>query len=164
GEGWIAYASWTNNTGHPVSSFRTTWTVPPAPSQHADQTIFLFNGIQNSTMIYQPVLQWGPSAAGGGNFWSVASWYPDGQGGVALHTDLVPVNGGDNLVGVMTLTGQSGNSFSYSCHFQGISNTTLPIEDVEELTWCIETLEAYTLDQCLEYPNTITTALRSIEI
>ena len=45
------------------------------------RTIFLFNGIQNSTSIYQPVLQWGPSAAGGGNFWTVASWYVDGAGG-----------------------------------------------------------------------------------
>jgi hypothetical protein len=164
GEGWIAYASWTNDTGHPVSSFRTTWTVPAAPSHHADQTIFLFNGIQNSTMIYQPVLQWGPSAAGGGSFWSVASWYVDGQGGVAFFTDPVQVNAGANLVGVMTLTGQSGQAFSYSCRFQGIDDTTLTIQDVEELTWCIETLEAYDVDQCLDYPATVTTALRSIEI
>jgi hypothetical protein len=60
-----------NRTGHPVTRFTTTWTVPAAPSTHSDQTVFLFNGIQNSTMIYQPVLQWGPSGAGGGNFWAV---------------------------------------------------------------------------------------------
>ncbi|MGB8382174.1 MAG: hypothetical protein WCG47_13210 [Dermatophilaceae bacterium] len=81
GEGWITYASWTNDTGAPVSRFATTWTVPPAPRTDNGQTVFLFNGIQNSTMIYQPVLQWGPSAAGGGSRWSVASWYADGQTG-----------------------------------------------------------------------------------
>jgi hypothetical protein len=59
GSGWITYAYWTNSSGKPVSSFRTTWVVPPAPSTMSGQTIFLFNGIQNSTMIYQPVLQWG---------------------------------------------------------------------------------------------------------
>lgn len=52
----------------------------------------MFSGIQNSTMIYQPVLQWGESAAGGGNYWGVASWYVDGQGGLALHSNLVRVN------------------------------------------------------------------------
>ena len=66
GSGWITYASWTNDTGTPVSRFATTWVVPPAPATRSGQTIFLFNGIQNSTMIYQPVLQWGSSAAGGG--------------------------------------------------------------------------------------------------
>ena len=65
GSGWITYASWANNTGTPVSKM-TTWTVPPEPATENGQTIFLFPGIQNSTMIYQPVLQWGrqPQAAG----------------------------------------------------------------------------------------------------
>ncbi|MDQ1536442.1 MAG: hypothetical protein QOE58_835, partial [Actinomycetota bacterium] len=70
GSGWITYASWTNSTGTPVSRFATSWRVPAAPSTSIGQTIFLFNGIQNSTMIYQPVLQWGPSAAGGGANWA----------------------------------------------------------------------------------------------
>ncbi len=51
GSGWIAYADWSNTTGNPISSFSTTWTVPPAPTTQSGQTIFLFNGIQNSTMI-----------------------------------------------------------------------------------------------------------------
>lgn len=79
--GWIAYAGWTNNAPQPLSSFEARWSVPPAPATASGQTIFLFNGIQNSTMIYQPVLQWGQSAAGGGNNWTVASWYVDGKGG-----------------------------------------------------------------------------------
>ncbi len=74
GEGWIAYAGWTNDTGHPVTLFSTMWKVPPAPKTNHNQVIFLFSGIQNSTNIYQPVLQWGPSAAGGGPYWAVANW------------------------------------------------------------------------------------------
>ena len=69
-----------------MSRLTTEWTVPPAPATQNGQTIFLFPGIQNSTMIYQPVLQWGPSAAGGGNYWAVASWYVDGQGGHSFCT------------------------------------------------------------------------------
>jgi hypothetical protein len=163
GSGWITYAYWTNNSGHPVTRFASTWVVPPAPATDHGQTIFLFNGIQNSSMIYQPVLQWGPSAAGGGSYWAVASWYVDGQGGPAFHSPLVRVNPGDVLVGVMTQTGQSGSQFSYNCVFQGIANASLPIANVEELTWNIETLEAYGVQQCSDYPNANFTAFTGID-
>jgi hypothetical protein len=163
GVGWITYASWLN-TGKPITSFKTTWMVPPAPTTQSGQTIFIFNGIQNSTMIYQPVLQWGPSAAGGGNYWAVASWYVDGGGGPAFHGSLIPVNVGQNLLGVMTLTGQSGSDFSYNCQFQGIANSGYPIENVQQLTWCIETLECYGLTKCSDYPGGPRTAMTAIEI
>ncbi len=160
GSGWIAYADWTNNTGNPITSFATTWVVPAVPRTQSGQVVFLFNGIQNATMIYQPVLQWGVSAAGGGNYWAVASWYADGQGGQSFHSQLVRVNPGDTLIGVMTLTGRAGGAFSYNCQFQGIANAGLPIQNVQELTWCIETLEAYGITQCSDYPATDDTAFR----
>jgi len=164
GTGWITYAGWSNNTGTPVSRFATSWVVPPAPSTQSGQTIFVFNGIQNSTMIYQPVLQWGPSGAGGGNFWSVASWYADGQTGQSFFSTLVNVNAGDVLVGIMTLTGQSPTGFSYNCEFQGIANTALPVQNIQELTWCNETLEAYGITKCSDYPAADKTPLASIDL
>jgi hypothetical protein len=164
GSGWISYADWTNNTGNPVSSFSTTWTVPPAPSTSSGQTIFLFSGIQNSNMIYQPVLQWGKSQAGGGAYWAVASWYADGSGGQAHYSSLTRVNVGDNLVGIITLTGQDNNGFSYDCEFQGIANSGFPIQNVEELIWCVETLEAYGITQATDYPGGDMTALRAIAL
>jgi len=164
GSGWITYAAWSNNTGTPVSRFATNWLVPRAPATQSGQTIFLFNGIQNATMIYQPVLQWGTSAAGGGNFWSVASWYADGQTGQSFHSSLVNVNAGDLLVGVMTLTGQSAAGLSYICEFQGIANTALPIQNIQELTWCCETLEAYSITKCSDYPDTDKTAMAAIDV
>jgi hypothetical protein len=164
GSGWIVNTQWSNSTGSPVSSFSSTWTVPPPPETQSNQIIFLFNGVQNSTMIYQPVLQWGVSEAGGGNYWAVASWYADGQQGHSFYSQLVPVNPGDILVGVMTLTGTSAQGFSYNCGFQGIPATSLPITNVEELTWCIETLEAYGITQCSDYPNTDKTAFTQISL
>ena len=164
GSGWITYASWTNATGTPASSFATTWVVPDPPATQSGQVIFLFSGIQNSTMIYQPVLQWGESAAGGGNYWAVASWYVDGQGGIALHSSLVQVNPGDTLVGVMTLTGQSGSQFSYDCSFQGIANASLPVSNIEQLTWLIETLECYGITKASDYPDAALTEMRDISI
>ena len=164
GSGWITYASWTNATGTPVSSFSTTWVVPDPPATQSGQVIFLFPGIQNSTMIYQPVLQWGESAAGGGNYWAVASWYVDGQGGLALHSNLVQVNPGDTLVGVMSLTGQSGSQFSYNCVFQGIANASLSISNVDQLTWLIETLECYGITKASDYPDVALTEMTDIRI
>jgi hypothetical protein len=58
GSGWITYAYWNNGTGNTLTSFRTTWQVPPAPATQGSQTIFLFNGIQNNGSNYgilQPV-------------------------------------------------------------------------------------------------------------
>lgn len=166
GSGWISYAWWNNGTGQSISSFRTTWQVPPSPNTDSGQTIFLFNGIQNFGTNYgilQPVLQWGPSAAGGGSYWSIASWYVT-SGGQAFHTNLSPVNAGDTLTGVMTLTNQSGMSFDYTCEFQGRSGTRLPVTNIAELLWCNETLEAYDLEQCTDYPATERTDFRSISI
>ncbi len=166
GSGWITDAYWTNATGRPVTSFRTTWQVPPAPATQGGQTIFLFNGIVNTGTNYgilQPVLQWGSSAAGGGPYWTVASWYVTVDGH-AFHTSLVRVNPGDTLVGVMTLTGQSGSQFSYNCEFAGVGGTGLPVQNIAELVWLNETLEAYSLNQCSDYPATNRTAFRAINI
>lgn len=166
GSGWIAYAYWNNGTGRSILSFRTTWTVPQSPTTQSGQTIFLFNGIQNygaNFGILQPVLQWGPSAAGGGPFWSVASWYVT-SGGQAFHTQLAQVNEGDTLVGVMALTGQTGSSFSYVSEFEGMTNTRLPVDNIAELLWCNETLEAYNVSQCSDYPASNMTAFSSVDI
>lgn len=78
--GWIAYAFWNNATGSPITSFKTVWLVPPGPASQDNQLIYIFNGIQNASMIYQPVLQWGNNNSFGGNYWCVACWYADGQG------------------------------------------------------------------------------------
>jgi hypothetical protein len=131
-----------------------------------DQIIFLFNGIQNygnNFGILQPVLQWGFSAAGGGPYWAIASWYVTSKG-QAFHTPLVRVGIGDTLLGLMTLTGKSGSNFNYNCEFKGLAGTTLPVQNIAELLWCNETLEAYTLTQCSDYPSTNHTAFQEIGI
>ena len=164
GTGWITYAYWNNATGTPISRFSTTWTVPAEPQTADGQLIYLFNGIQNSTMILQPVLQWGNNNAFGGNYWCLSCWYADGQGGQAFHTAPVRVNPGDVLTGVMAMTGTSGTQHSYSCTFSGIANTTLNISNAEELTWCAQSLEAYSITAASDYPHAFDTAMTAIDI
>lgn len=164
GTGWIVYAEWNNNTGRPITLFKTSWVVPPEPANRSGQTIFLFNGIQNTSMIYQPVLQWGISGAGGGEYWAIASWFTAGIGGPTRYSQLVQVNPGEVLVGMIALSDQSNNLFSYKCEFQGFPNTRLPIQNVSELTYCFETLEAYRLSMSSDYPATSKTSMKSIEL
>ncbi|KAA0780904.1 hypothetical protein [Bacillus sp. TE8-1] len=163
--GWITSSSFTNRIGKPYNFFSTVWTVPPAPTTQSGQTIFLFNGLMDAQYSYilQPVLQWGPSAAGGGNFWSVASWFVESNGN-ARYTKPVAVNEGDTLDGRMLLTRQLDGSFSYKCHFHGIENTELSINNISELVVATETLECYEIQQCSDYPNTDFTAMTNINI
>ena len=64
----------------------------------------------------------------------------------------------------MTLTGQSGGNFSYTSEFEGIAGTTLPVQNVAELVWLNETLEAYGITACSDYPATDLTGMRHISI
>ncbi|KAF7344283.1 hypothetical protein MVEN_01719700 [Mycena venus] len=153
-DGWIAYAWWLNPGLAPISSFTTTWEVPPVPATDHGQTVFLFNGLQpnGSSAILQPVLQYGPSNAGGGSFWAVATWYVDGTGH-AFFTTPVPVTTGTTLDATVTLTGTNGSSsFSYNSQFSNIPGTSMNITGVPELTFAMETLEAYGVTAISDYP------------
>jgi hypothetical protein len=165
GSGWITFASWSNNTGRSISRFKTTWAVPKAPTTQSGQTIFLFNAIEDVAQddIVQPVLQWGVSAIGGGNFWAVANWYVS-PSGHAFHSSLVPVSVGTSLTGVITLVNQSGNGFTYRSEFVGINDTALDVPDISELVWASETLECYQIAQCSDYPASAQTIMSGIEL
>jgi len=163
--GWQTYAWW-DSGAKSISYLATEWTVPPAPSTSPGQTVFVFNGIQNTGTNYgilQPVLQWGTSAAGGGAHWSIASWYVTSTG-QAFHTNLIQVNSGTKLLGVITETGASGTNYDYNSAFHGIANTTLPVNNIALLHWANQTLECYSLTKCSDLPAANDTAMEAIEI
>jgi hypothetical protein len=157
GQGWITFAAWNYTTGRPVSVLSTTWTVPPAPKTSNGQTIFLFNGIQNSTHILQPVLQWGPSHAGGGNYWSIGAWWVGSTD--AQYSPLSRVEPGTVLLGGINVL---DSSFRYVCGFRGPAGADITIQTPEELTYCVQTLEAYNITAATDYPNTTETSMSQI--
>nr|GAT56646.1 predicted protein [Mycena chlorophos] len=150
--GWITFASWRNTGSSPITSFTTSWNVPPVPDAEDGQTVFLFNSIEPNSghAILQPVLQYGGSAAGGGKYWAVASWYLVGN--QTFHTKPVKVSAGDKLDGIITLTSSSGSSFNYVTSFTNIASTSLKATNAMELTWSTETLEAYHIKSIKDYP------------
>lgn len=167
--GWIAYAYWSNpNTGSPITDFTTNWVVPSVPSRKSSQTIFLFNGLQDGTTstsyIVQPVLQWGPSAAGGGKYWSVTNWYVSSS--QAFFGTLVNVSAGASLQGVIKQTAVSGSSYSYNSSFTGYSSASaLQVNNVPQAFWAAETLESYGVSTpSTEYPPNSDLAFSSIQI
>jgi hypothetical protein len=144
-QGWIAYAWWAN-TGSPITQFTTDWIVPGTPANQGNQTLFLFNGMQDGTArtsyIIQPVLQWGPSAAGGGKFWSVTNWYVSSKH--AFFGTLVNVSSGTALRGVLKETAVAGTKFSYNSSFKGMpASSALQVDSVPQAFWAAETLESY---------------------
>lgn len=164
-KGWITYASWLNPTpSKPVTAFTTLWTVPPAPVTYDRQTLFQFNSIEPSSYdsILQPVLQYGPSSAGGGKYWAVASWYVTGLS--AYYSSLVTVSVGQKLTGVIKLTSHSGANYNYTCRFTQFSGTNFSIKNIPQLTWCTETLEVYGVDQCTEFPHTSFSKMHGIKL
>jgi hypothetical protein len=164
--GWVTWASWNNQTGAAVSSFATKWQVPPAPAARSGQLIYLFNGLQDlaGSEILQPVLQWGSSGAGGGDYWSVASWHVDSKGH-AYCTPSLAVNVGDVLTGLLILLGEfADGSRNYSCEFQGIAGTRLMALGLSELVAAEETLEAYGISNKLDYPTVPSTPMTQIDL
>ncbi|KAJ7832944.1 hypothetical protein B0H14DRAFT_2802145 [Mycena olivaceomarginata] len=145
------HAWWLNPA--PISSFATTWLVPPAPETYHGQTIFLFNGIQPnaSSAILQPVLQYGPSNAGGDASWAVAIWFVDSTGN-AFFTTPVPVDPGATLEATITLIASNGTTFDYNAQFSNVPGTSMNITGSRELTFAVETLEAYGVSSISDYP------------
>ncbi|MFY9988503.1 MAG: hypothetical protein WAK31_27365 [Chthoniobacterales bacterium] len=163
--GWISYAYWLNTTKSVVTSFTSVHEVPAAPSTYDGQTIFEFNAIEPSTYdaILQPVLQYGESTAGGGEYWAVASWYVTSS--EAYYSKLAKVATGKKLTGEIKLTSHKGSDYSYSCEFEGIKASKFSMKNIAELTWVVPgSLEVYNVDQCSDLPNTSFTKFSDINV
>ncbi len=102
--GWLEYYGATTSTSY--GELSATWTVPPAPTTFESQTLFFFPGFQDTTdslSIVQPVLQFGPSSAGGGAYWAISSWNCC-MTGTVWHSGLKKVSVGDTILGTITPT------------------------------------------------------------
>lgn len=143
-------ASWYNHGTSPIDYFEASWTVPHAPKKYIGQTIFLFIGLgpASSSNIIAPVLQYGPSAAGGGPHWATAAWYVAGT--TVYHTPLQTVSVGQTLRAVVEMTSENGNLHNYFAAFVGIPGI-LPISNLPQFVIAQVALEAYNVKRSTEY-------------
>ena len=152
--GWIEKAYWVSDK--PLGYLSAQFVVPPAPTLKGS-LIYFFPGSEpaDKLTILQPVLQYGTGAAGGGNYWSAVSWYccPSGW---TLHSDVIPVNTGDVIVGTMTATcsGSACNWKIVTADQTTNTSTALAADNVtDSFVWNVgAVMEAYYVRNCNQYP------------
>jgi len=163
------------NATSQATVFDRTWKVPRAPVGVQGQLLYLFTGLVNtwsppfaagteedSTLlgmqlaagaedIIQPVLQWGAGPAGGGNCWSMASWYVSD---VAIHSDLKQTTSGHTIYGTMHKSNQNSWKIVTADKTSGtLTQISVQRDNTYYEPWAFVTLEVYEVASCLAYPN-----------
>jgi hypothetical protein len=158
--GWLEAVWAMTNTSY--GKIAATWIVPPAPATAEGQTLFFFPGFEDYAdviSIVQPVLQFGPSAAGGGNYWAVASWNCC-LNGYAWNSKLLNVSSGDTILGTITSTCKAGLGYCAKWNVTSQDKTTgkkttlakTPAEG-QVWNWAFGAVaEVYGVVQCSDYP------------
>lgn len=154
GSAWKAWAQVSSAAGSGVSALNSTWVVPGEPQNPSSQTLFFWNGMEpaDTSAVLQPVLQWGQSAAGGGGFWAVASWYVSASHG-SHFSPLVRAAPGDVVTGTNVLL-PDGATWAISASVPSAPASTLTFAPAEA-SWptAYHVLEAYGVDSdCSLYP------------
>lgn len=136
-----------------------TWTVPSYPSLLSGQLLYVFNAIEPASgdWILQPVLQYGVSPAGGGNYWAIASWLV-GANGYAFHSPLVKVAPGNSIFGYTEMTAVSGDTSYWAVEARdtttGAYSWITAHVSGQHWTWAYAAvLEAYNVTSCENFPS-----------
>jgi hypothetical protein len=110
------------SSGDHIDYLTSSWTVPPGPTGSIGDLVFLWDGVlsSDSTVLIQPVLQWGdtcqwteigqsnPACDNGNNNgqqWILASWYVNLYQG-AFYSAPVGASANDQIYGTSWLTNQ----------------------------------------------------------
>jgi hypothetical protein len=167
GGGWVGWAQWKNNSGSPIVHFSTTWDVPPPPLTSNGQLIYIFNGLEpaGKNWIIQPVLQWGSSPAGGGEFWAITNWFVNSKGKSIRGGPLIEVAPETPLTTVISIEPQVATQ-TYNCvsSFVGHPDVDLTVTDVSRPTWAYETLECHGITGCSDYPDVGSIVMSGIQL
>jgi hypothetical protein len=154
--GWIEGAQ-ANFSSDNLDWIYSEWVVPENPVDDG-ATIYLFNALEPASQdaIIQPVLQWGVSQAGGGNFWGISSWLVNSTNGYP--SPLIEVTAGDIISGSVKITSQSGSDITWAVVTTdvttGQSTTQGVISNGGQWTWGYTAiLEAYNVGSCSQFPN-----------
>lgn len=111
-----------NSGTRKYTSFSDSWIVPPSPTQNT-QTIFIGARmliLSSFDIILETVLQYGVSVAGGGQYWSVASWQL--TSGIVTHSSLTQVAPGAVLSSRLQYSGNA-----YNAYFSGLQNSNITL-------------------------------------
>ena len=159
GNGWVEDAEWVPplKKSDNIEWIQEYWVVPSAPKSNG-ALIFFFNGLSPTSgkWIIQPVLQYGVSYAGGGNYWAMASWMVGPKKKNTYVSALTSVNTGDTLVGTIQQTG-AGSKLTYLIDAYDDSTAADSRLSVWskgiKWAWAFSgVLEAYNVKSCSDFP------------
>jgi hypothetical protein len=163
--GWVEDTTWTSTVA--LGSLSATFVVPPLPTPSNDATIFFFPAAETNdgATILQPVLQYGQSDAGGGNYWSAASWILTAS--TTTISSSMPVSAGDTISGTMT-SACSGSNCNWSVVTTDVtSNTTVTAEATLTTAVALNfggVLETYQVTACNQLPSSGTITFTGITL
>jgi hypothetical protein len=159
GNGWVEASQWDvplSSTDN-IDYMAGTWAVPSNPLS-TGALIYLFNGIEPSerNWVLQPVLQYGRSIAGGGNYWAIASWAV-GSNGYVFHSPLGTVRPGDLISAYTRMTNVSGNTQYWGVVAKdittGVYSWITAGSSGLHWTWAFAAvLEVYNVTSCTQFP------------
>lgn len=155
----------------PLDGMSGVWTVPPPPTNYVGQTIFLYIGEEDydENQILQPVLQYGPSCAGGGAYWSIAVWYVWGSSCSAASWNGLPtVAVGDTVSGFVSCISSQCAEGTWVIGMQDSTTgayVQLDVSDgVPAMYNAFVTLEVYSVTNCNQYPGTYGTDFYDLDV
>eukprot|EP01116_Phalansterium_solitarium_P001417 TRINITY_DN11213_c0_g1_i1.p1 TRINITY_DN11213_c0_g1~~TRINITY_DN11213_c0_g1_i1.p1 ORF type:complete len:300 (-),score=63.56 TRINITY_DN11213_c0_g1_i1:258-1124(-) len=156
GVAWKAWTQFEQSASSAVTSLTGKWIVPPTPTTtNSGQTLFFWNGVEpaDNTAVLQPVLQWGPSAGGGGNYWAVASWYVSAAHG-SIVTKLITASPGDVIYGGLTAS-SNGTWLVTGVNMNTNASASFTYQPKDgNYAYAYQVLEAYNIAKCSDYPST----------
>ncbi len=152
--GWIEYGYTNQPAGNWYRELAATWGVPPVPvaSYSGTQVYFTFPGLQSSAFIIQPVIQYGRSSAGGGGFWTMASWHCNGS---CLHSTLTTIAAGDEMAGNVVASDCANGDCTWTITTRDVTTgqrSVLAVADTENYFWATGgAVEVYNVNFCSQY-------------
>ncbi|WP_406141636.1 hypothetical protein [Streptomyces sp. NBC_01089] len=140
-----------------IQSFKTTWTVPPKPSDSTSTTtFFIWNGLAGGAL--QPVLQWGNGTAA----YQIANWYY--VGGKYAHGTYLSVSPGTSLTGRIDFVSQSNGTYTYKESFAGYPSADVTVNRTSAADGVIECFEPYTDGDATKNPDAPDVAMKNISL
>jgi hypothetical protein len=158
GSAWKSWSQFSGPATDSVTGLLSSWAVPPEPpasGRDPSVTLFWWNGVEpaDTSAVLQPVLQFGSSAAGGGDFWAYSAWYVSSAHG-SHFSPLIKLQVGDVVTGLNVV--DASGAWNITASAPKREPTTLSFVPVPG-AWATayHVLEAYGVTtNCGAYPTT----------
>jgi len=160
-----AWKAWTEyQDASLITNLVSKWKVPVDPQVNSNQILYYWDGVEptDNQAVLQPVLQWGETPAGGGQYWAMASWFVSATHG-AFFSNLILVDNDNTIIGTLTIL-KNGTWVVTGEVVETKKRTQFGYKPYStDYSYVYEVLEAYYVDtECDLYP--ITGSLEFYEI